>query len=137
MKRNENGSAAIEMVVLTPVLLCVLLLVVAGGRLVTAHNDVNYAAKVGARAASTAHNRALAETTGRDAVESTLAEQNVSCSQLAVTIDASELWPGGQATATLDCNVDLSMTSLLGLPLTKSIRATFTEPVDVFVGTAS
>jgi Flp pilus assembly protein TadG len=136
MRRDERASASMEMVLLTPVLLCLLLFVVAGGRLVTARSDVSYAAKVGARAASLARSPSVAEADGRAAVLSTLDGQNVNCKDLDIVVDSAELRPGGQVTTTLECDVDLSMASLLGLPLTKSVHTSFTEPVDVFIGRA-
>jgi Flp pilus assembly protein TadG len=134
LKRDERASASLEMVLLTPVLICLLLFVVAGGRLVTARGDVSYAAKVGARAASLARSPSVAEADAKEAALSTLDKQNVTCRNLNVVVDSTELRPGGQVTTTLECDVDLSMASLLGLPLTKSVRASFTEPVDVFIG---
>lgn len=134
MMKSERGSAAVEMVLMTPVLLCFLLLVVEGGRLTTARNDVDFAARAGARAASIARSPASADKDARAAIESSLNNQHFDCSSLDVEVDTSEFRPGGQTTTTLRCEVDLSTASLLGLPLTRSVNAKFTEPIDLYQG---
>ncbi|MFN0284864.1 MAG: TadE/TadG family type IV pilus assembly protein, partial [Kineosporiaceae bacterium] len=50
--RRERGSMAVEVVILTPVLVAFILLVVAFGRYVTARGDVEAVARDAVRAAS-------------------------------------------------------------------------------------
>jgi Flp pilus assembly protein TadG len=130
---DERGGAALELVLLTPALLCLLLLVVTGGRLVTARNDVDFAARVGARSASVARSTTLATTNAREAVTSSLSDNHVDCASLNVDVDTSQFRAGGQVTTRVRCDVDLSVASFLGLPLTRSVDASFSEPVDSFV----
>ncbi len=49
---RERGSAAVELVLATPVLVALMLLAVAGGRLASARGEVDAAARDAARAAS-------------------------------------------------------------------------------------
>jgi Flp pilus assembly protein TadG len=114
-----------------------MLLVVAGGRLATARNDIDSAARAGARAASIARSPDAALTDARKAVESALSDSHLDCSSLVVTVDTKAFRPGGQTTANLDCQVDLSMVTMLGLPLSKTLHAQFTEWIDPYRGTTS
>jgi Flp pilus assembly protein TadG len=136
MNFGERGSAAVEMVLVTPVLVCLLLLVVVGGRLATARNDVDYATRAGARAASIARSASAADSNARSMIQSSLNDQHFDCATLGVDVDTSQFQPGGQVTVTVDCEVDLSTASLLDVPMTRSVMSTFTEPIDTYVGLA-
>jgi Flp pilus assembly protein TadG len=137
MSRNDRGSVSLEMVLLTPVLLCLLLLVVVGGRLANARNDVDFAAKAGARAASLSRSPAAANQKAQQAVQANLDKSSMKCSALSVTVDTANFRPGGQVTTVVNCAVDLSAASLLKIPASKSIEATFTEPIDQYIGSAT
>jgi Flp pilus assembly protein TadG len=131
---EERGSAAVELVLVTPVLVALLLFVVAGGRLASSRADVDAAARDSARAASIARSGAAAERDGRAAAEATLADGRLSCRTLAVTIDTSAFRPGGTVAATVTCDVDLADLTGLGLPGSRAVTSHFVEPVDTFRG---
>lgn len=137
MTKSERGSVALEMVLLTPVLLCLLLFVVVAGRLVNVRNDVDFSAKAGARAASITRSSTLAGTEAQDAVNESLDNTAAKCSSLDTTVDTSGFKPGGQVTVTVRCAVDISMASLLHIPASKTVTATFTEPIDLYIGASS
>lgn len=132
--RDERGAAAVELVLVTPVLVVLMLLAVAGGRLASARAEVDAAARDGARAASIARSPGTAERDGRAAAEASLAEAGLSCSDLTVTIDATDFRPGGVAATTVACAVDLSDLTGLGVPGARTVSARFTAPVDSFRG---
>jgi Flp pilus assembly protein TadG len=132
--RDETGSAAMELALLTPILVVLMLFVVFVGRLVSARADVDAAARDGARAASIARSPAAATRDGREAVEATLAGEAVTCRALSVSIDTAAFRPGGSIVATVTCAVDVGDLSGLGLPGTRAVSATFSEPVDLFRG---
>ena len=79
---SERGSATLELVLLTPLLLLMLMFVVLLGRLGEARSDVDRAARDAARAASIARDSTDAETAGRSAASETLASGGVACRQL-------------------------------------------------------
>jgi Flp pilus assembly protein TadG len=130
--RKETGSAAVELVLVTPVLIVLLLFVVFVGRLASARADVDAAARDGARAASLARSPAAAARDGREAVEATLAGERVTCRTLSVSIEAASFRPGGSVGATVTCAVDLGDLTSLGVPGTRTVSAAFSEPVDLF-----
>ena len=134
--RREEGSAALELVLVTPVLLVLLLLMVFAGRLAEARADVNGSAQDAARAASIARGPDSAATDGQAAASSRIQAGKTTCRHLGVQVDTSDFRPGGFVAATVTCTVDLGDLGLLGVPATKSISATFTEPVDTYIGTA-
>jgi len=131
---RERGSAAVELVLATPVLVALMLLAVAGGRLASARGEVDAAARDSARAASIARTPAAAERDGRAAAEATLNNQHVTCRTLTVTVDVTEFQPGGTVTSTVACAVALGDLTGLGLPGTRTISTSFVAPVDRFRG---
>ena len=134
--RRETGSAAVELVLLTPVLIVLMLFVVFLGRFASARADVDAAARDGARAASLARSPGTAARDGREAVEATLAGEGVTCRTLSVSIETASFRPGGSVGATVSCAVDPGDLTSLGLPGTRMVSATFSEPVDLFRETA-
>ena len=134
---TERGSATLELVLVTPVLLLMLLFVVFLGRLAEARNDVDRAARDAARAASIARSPEDADTAGKAAAASTLQAGGVSCRQLDVVIDASQFQAGGDVAAIVTCTVDLGDVAALRVPGSETLRASFSEPVDVFRGVRS
>lgn len=132
---TERGSATLELVLVTPVLLVMLLFVVFLGRLGEARNDVDRAARDAARAASIARSAEEADTAGRDAARSTLESGGVSCRQLDVVVDTAQFSAGGDVSATVTCTVDLADVAALTVPGAKTLSSSFTEPVDAYRGT--
>lgn len=131
---SERGSATLELVLLTPVLLLMLVFVVFLGRLGQARSDVDRAARDAARAASIARSVDDADAAGRAAAYDTLQSGGVSCRQLDVTVDTSSFAAGGDVAATVSCTVDLADVAELKLPGSQTLTSTFSEPVDVFRG---
>lgn len=126
---------SLELVLLTPVLLVLLLLVVAGGRYAQARAGVDAAARDAARAASLARDRASAADAGRDAARSRLREGGVTCRRLDLAVDTAAFAADGVVTAAASCVVDLGDLTGLRLPTNRVVTSTFTEPVDAFRGT--
>lgn len=134
MRVDERGSAPVEMVLLTPVLLVLLLFVVAVGRIADARGQVEAAARDAARAGTLARSPARAQTEAIAAVEARLDQGGAACRHLATTIDASRFAAGGAVTASVTCTVDLGDLTLLRIPGSRAVTATATEPVDRFRG---
>jgi Flp pilus assembly protein TadG len=130
-RRDESGSAAVETVLIVPVLVALLMFAVFGGRLATAKNHVVSAAQDAARAASLRDDPAAATADATATAESSLAAAGISCSSRDVTVDAN-LEPGGLVTVRVRCTTPLSDLALLGLPGSRTLSATATERVDTY-----
>jgi len=131
---RERGSAAAELVLVTPLLILLLLLAVAAGRLVQGRLDVDSAARQAARAASLARTPQAASAQATQVAQAALAGQSVSCDPGVVTPDLGDFVPGGEVTVTVTCTVRLSDLSLLHIPGSETITAAFTSPVDTYRG---
>ena len=132
--RPQTGTAGVvEVVLLTPLFLLVAMFIVEVGRLQAAHSEVAYAARAAARAA--AERSPTTATAAADTVaDATLATEGVSCAQLTVTVDTTNLAPAGAASVTVDCTTSLADVGLLHLPLHVHERATAVEVVDTVRG---
>ncbi|MFF7250484.1 TadE/TadG family type IV pilus assembly protein [Embleya sp. NPDC008237] len=134
--RPDAGSITAELTVLLPILVMILLLVVAAGRLAGNRIEVKDAAHQAARAASLARDpitaRSRAESTARNA----LASAGLSCSKLGVSVNVTAFAPGGTARVTVRCAVDLADVTAFGLPGSRTLSATATSAVDTHRGTS-
>ena len=132
---DERGSASIELVLLTPVLVGMLLLVVAFGRLQNARADVEAAARSAARAAATQRNPVAAQRAGERAAFMEFDGGRYRCDPLTFAIDTAQFTADSVVAATVSCNVALGDVSGMGIPGSHTITATFSEPLDRFRGT--
>lgn len=124
--RRDSGSASMEMVLITPLLVIFVLLVVFGGRSVESTNDVKHAADQGARAASMVATARMPDV-ARRAVQADLAARRVSCPSPSVDVRTS--LEGRTVTVTVSCRADGQGLGLLDVS-TRSVSATSTEVVD-------
>jgi Flp pilus assembly protein TadG len=131
---RERGSAAAELVLVTPFLL--LLFAVTAGRLVEGKLDVDSAAQQAARAASEARTPAAAGTQAQQVAQAALAGQSVTCDPAVITPDTGDFVPGGEVTVQVSCTVQLSGLGLLGIPGSETITASASSPIDVYRGDA-
>jgi hypothetical protein len=122
---------AIEIVLLTPVLIAFTLLVVAGGRLVARQSDVDSAARDAARAASIERSEGSARSVG----EAVTLRNGDTCDPPAV--DTSD-WPpagsvrAGSVTVTVSCQASYAGLGLIGLQGSTTVIGTSTAPVDQY-----
>lgn len=133
---GERGSAAVELAVLTPVVVLLLLFVVVVGRLVQAHQEVGSAAADAARAASIATSPSGAVQAATSAAASDLVGAGTHCTSLGTTVDTADFRPGGEVRVDLRCAASLQGLSLLRIPGTATIASTATAPVDRYRSTA-
>ncbi|WP_088313047.1 TadE/TadG family type IV pilus assembly protein [Kineosporia sp. R_H_3] len=123
---------ALEMAILAPLIIVMLLVVVAFGRVTHGRAMVDQAAAAAARSASLAATPGQASTiAGRDARE-TLAGAGLSCTGARVSLDTSAFRPGGQVTADVTCTVDLSSLALAGVPGRLTLTASSTAPLESY-----
>ena len=131
MRHDERGAMAIEVVVLTPLLVAAIMVIAAGGRYVDARGQVNGAAYVAARAASLTGNREAAVQAGTQAAEQSMSRRGLACANLTVSVDAADFNPGGDVRATVRCVADLSdVVGVGGIPGSKTFRFAAVVPLE-------
>lgn len=132
----DDGSIALETLIIAPVLFLLLGLVVAFARVQLATSVADSAAQAAARQASLIRDPGAAQAKAEKAALDSLAGSGVHCSQVSVQIDTSGLAaPVGQAAsvqATVSCTAPLGDIGLPGLPGSKTLTSHFTSVVDRF-----
>jgi len=133
-RQRERGSAPVELVILTPVLILFLLLYLGFGRISRAEQLVNDAAAQAARAATLNYlNPGQAAAAAQQAAAQALAQGGLACTSDQVSVDTGNDRPGGSITVHLACNTDLSQAVAAGLPGSVTLTASSTSPIDVYV----
>ncbi len=126
--KTERGSATVELVLLTPVLMTLMLFVVVAGRGGESRIEVHHAADQAARAASMVHPRsmqAVAERVARD----DLSNNGVGCTNSSVEVTVNESERSRSVTVSVDCVVSRDGLDLLGLG-ERHVGAESTEVID-------
>ncbi|MGV9268101.1 TadE family protein [Kitasatospora sp. NPDC003701] len=136
--RGDRGSVSLELAILAPVLIAMLLLVIAAGRIHIADNTVEAAARNAARAASLERDGAAAKAAGTRVAQQTFQDQGLHCDQLKVDVpDAGFRAPLGTPSTvrvSVSCTVALSDLALPGLPGSQTVRGEFSSPIDAYRG---
>lgn len=130
MRPDERGTMAIEVVILTPVLVAAIMMIAAGARFVDARGQTNHAAFAAARAASLTTNQEAAVRAGTQAAQRSMSERGHACAQLDVAIDAAHFISGGDVRASVSCRADLSDLVGFGLPGSKTFSFTAVVPLE-------
>ena len=131
-RHGDRGSAAMELVLMAPVLMVILLFVVGLGRMAHARQQVESVAADSARAASLERNTSQSAAAARAAAAASLGEAGVSCTSLAVDVDLSSYRPGGQVRVTVSCTARLGDVALAGFPGSRRFTATSTVPIETY-----
>jgi Flp pilus assembly protein TadG len=135
--RDESGSVATELVLLTPLLILMLLFVVALGRTVSARLEVDGAAAQAARAASIARDPATATAMAQQTATAALSSDHVTCADLTVNTNTAQFAPGGSVAVTVTCTVNLADLVGLRLPASQAISSTSTSVIDQYRSVSS
>jgi Flp pilus assembly protein TadG len=130
--RGEEGQAIAELVIVAPVLLLVIVLMVALGRVDSAQGDVESAARAGVQAAVVQADAGAAQTQASDAVTSTLAGAGLTCPSPQITTNTSNFVAGGSVSVTVTCVTSLADVSVPGVPGSKTLTATSVAHIDQF-----
>ncbi|MFJ5142715.1 TadE/TadG family type IV pilus assembly protein [Streptomyces sp. NPDC088707] len=136
-KESDRGDAAIEAVIVVPLLIALALVFIAGARLSLAGQKTDAAAQAAARAASLERTPAAGQSAARSAATDALGRQEQTCSATRVTAATSGLSaPLGQVstvTVTVSCTVPLGDLLLLGGgPGVRTVTSSFTSIVDAY-----
>lgn len=132
---DERGAAATEWALLAPVVVLLLGVLVAGGRLAWARSTVTDAAHAGARAASLQRDGYSADARGREVATGNVAEE---CADPVVRVDTTAFQlPAGQpgrVTVSVTCRVGLSDLLVPGLPGSVVVESTGVAVLDSYRG---
>ena len=126
---GDAGSMAVEVVLITPVLVVFMLMVVAFGRLVWVRGQVEAASRDAARAASIARTQGQAFDDARAVIDDQI-EGRATCQN--PTFPGTDFESGGVVTVRLVCDVSYSELGLLGLPASTTVTAQSSAPIDRF-----
>jgi TadE-like protein len=130
--RGDRGSLAIELVILTPILVLFMAVLVALGRVVEAQGQLDGAARDAARAASIAQNSGAALGDARMAADADLVGASKCADTPNVTFGGgTNLAPGGVVDVIVTCRVGLPALSFIGFQ-TKTITGHASAPIDTF-----
>lgn len=135
--RSDRGNAALELVLLAPVILMMIGLVVAAGRVSTARNAVSAAAREAARQASVATSQASAQQAAISGATSALAADGINCQPIVALLNLSQAFntPIGvpvDIRVRVTCDVQLSDLLVPGVPGSLTLNAVFTSPLDPY-----
>lgn len=134
--RGEGGGTALEVVLITPLVLVFGLLIVAGYRYSINQQAIDSAAASAARAATQQTTADQAQAVAREQAAAALAAGDVSCQTVNVDIDTSGFAaaPGTAATvsATITCEVSMAgLSAVPNLPGTITLTGSAVSPLDV------
>ena len=125
--RDEQGSSAVETLIMATAAMSLVLIVVAAGRYVDGAAQANDAAYAAARAASLETAPGPGYVAGRQAAARSLAERGKSCQHLQVSFAGTDFTPGGNLIVEVTCTVNLLDTGALGRQLGLQAHRSFTE----------
>jgi Flp pilus assembly protein TadG len=135
---RSAGNAALELVILAPVLLLLVSLVIAAGRTSLAQGSVSAAARDAARQASISRTAGQARISARAGALGELAQQGLHCAPASVRVDlagfAVPIGLPATVSVTVTCQVKLADLLLPGVPGSKVLRAKFVSPLDPYRG---
>ena len=132
--KGDHGVVTTELVIVMPVLICLLFLVIAAGRLTDAKSDVVGAASDAARVASLQQSAGAARAQAQAAATDTVSGENLNCKGGPAV--ATEFLPRGEfergATVHVEvtCTVDTRDLTFIGLPLSVTLFEEAWEPID-------
>jgi Flp pilus assembly protein TadG len=134
---RDAGNAALELVILAPVILFLLGLVIAAGRTSIAQGSVAAAARDAARQASISLTPGAAQTAALSSARAALGQDGLNCDPV-VRVNVSGFGvPVGEPAnvqATVTCRVSLASLLVPGMPGSRTLRATFQSPLDPYRG---
>ena len=132
--RGDRGSESVELAILLPVAILILAMLVIGARIALAGDRISGVAGIAARDASLARSAATAQQIATASATTALADRNLHCADVQVSVDASGFSsaPGAPAAVTVAvaCTVDLSDIGVAGLPGSRTLRDSAPSPLD-------
>jgi hypothetical protein len=132
--RDERGVAAVEALLIAPVLLVLVALLVGGGQLTSDQAAIRAVAREAGRVSVTAQSPPEAIRLGQMRAADVAAGYGLDPSRLRLSIDPGAFPRGGEVHVQVTYAVDLSKLPALGLlPSSSELTATHTEPIDRYM----
>ncbi|GAB3474749.1 TadE/TadG family type IV pilus assembly protein [Nocardiopsis coralliicola] len=131
-RARERGSAAVELALLTPLLISLALLIVLAHRLISAGQGADAAAHAAARAATLERTPAAAQAAAEDAAANALLTHGLSCTTHDLRLEMGGLEPGTTVSVALTCRADLTALAGLSLPGHCDVAGQANAVVDVY-----
>lgn len=133
---SDRGNAALELLVLAPVILALIGLAIAAGRTSVAQGSVDAAARDAARQASISLTPTAARQAALSSAYAALRADGLHCRPV-VILDLAQgfgtpLGQPAQVSASVSCTVRLSDLLVPGVPGTRRLTARFTSPLDPY-----
>jgi Flp pilus assembly protein TadG len=133
---GEHGNAALELLILAPIMLALIGLVIAAGRTLVAQGSVDAVARDAARQASISLTPFAARQAALASAYAALRADGLGCRPV-VTLDLAKgfgapLGQPAQVSASVTCTVRLSDLLVPGVPGTSTLSARFTSPIDPY-----
>lgn len=132
---SDAGNAALELVMLAPIIVFLIGFVIAAGRTTVADGAVAAAARDAARQASIALNASQAQSDADSSARAALNGDGLRCNPtVSLNLSGFNVPPGqpAQVSATVTCTVPLSDLLVPGVPGSRTLHATFTSPLDPY-----
>jgi hypothetical protein len=132
---GDGGNAALELLILAPVILALIGLVIAAGRTSVAQGSVDAAARDAARQASISLSPAAAQQAALSSVNAAMRADGLHCKPVVRLLLAGFGTPLGQpaqVSASVSCTVRLSDLLVPGIPGSRKLTASFTSPLDPY-----
>lgn len=131
---GERGTAAVEALLVAPVLLVLLALLMAGGEVTSDQAALRGVVREAGRIAVTARDAGQAVDLGRARAEEVAAGYGLDASRLRVTIAPGSFERGSTVLVTATYSVDLTALPSLGLiPGSARLTARHVEPIDLYI----
>lgn len=135
MNESERGSAAVEALLVAPVLLVLVALLVGGGQLVSDQAAVRAVAREAGRIAVTASTPSGAVELGIARADEVAAGYGLDSTRLRVSVQPGTFDRGDQVTVRVAYSADLSRLPAFGLiPGSTELTADHVEPIDRHIG---
>jgi hypothetical protein len=125
---------ALELALLTPLLVAFMMVMVGLGRVVEAQSQVDGAARDAARAASLGRTRQGADTAAKAAARQTLSGRKWCRRPPTTDVNFDDWHRGGQVSVAVSCDIDLTGLSLIGFSPSREMTGKATAPIDTLRG---
>jgi Flp pilus assembly protein TadG len=136
--RRDDGNAAVELAPVAVIFILFLGLAIMVGRVIGDGMAVQAAARDAARQASIARTPGQAQAAALASAQATLRSDGLKCTPQVTVDTAGFSVPVGepaQVSATVTCTVQLSdLTAVPGMPGSRTMRASFSSPLDLYRG---
>ena len=129
-----RGSAAVELVILAPMLMAFVLFIATLGRLAAAKSEVVSAARGAAQSAVIWPTPAEAVWAAEASASYQLVRHHLTCSAGRVSVNTSDFRPGGVVRVSVVCTMSMAELSFPGMPGSKTVVASVAAPIETYRG---